>query len=135
MRRPSAVQSVASTIDALYRAKGFEFGVPAPLDLAGAVDELATLPLLFQPGSAWAYSMALDVLGRLEKEAFGQVRTRVPREAVVRVASPIRLEERYDMYRQNKRQVVADVTGEMEDAIRGMLQELSRESTPIQLDA
>jgi CubicO group peptidase (beta-lactamase class C family) len=46
--------------------------VPASLDLAGAVDELATLPLLFQPGSAWAYSMALDVLGRLVEVISGQ---------------------------------------------------------------
>jgi len=76
----------------------------------------------------------LEVLGRLEKELFGEVRQVVPREARVRIAPPIRLEERYDEYRKNKRGVVAAVTGEMEGAIRGMLQELSKESTPISLD-
>jgi CubicO group peptidase (beta-lactamase class C family) len=61
-----------SVVDALYRAKGFDYGPPAALDLAAAIDEVATLPLLFQPGSAWGYSMALDVLGRLVEVVAGQ---------------------------------------------------------------
>ncbi|HTE20346.1 MAG TPA: 1-acyl-sn-glycerol-3-phosphate acyltransferase [Armatimonadota bacterium] len=77
----------------------------------------------------------LDVMGRLEQEVFGEVRNRVPRQALVRIAPPIPLEERYDDYRKNKRAVVAAVTGDLETAIRGMLQELSRRSTPIALDA
>jgi 1-acyl-sn-glycerol-3-phosphate acyltransferase len=77
----------------------------------------------------------LEVLGRLESEVFGEVRHRVVREAVVRIAPPIRLEDRYDAYRKEKRQVVADVTREMEASIRDMLHELSREATPIALDA
>lgn len=76
----------------------------------------------------------LEVLGRLEKEVLGRVVHRVPREALVRIAPPIRLEERYAEYRKNKREVVAAVTREMEETIRGMLQELSRERTPITLD-
>jgi len=54
-----------SVVDSLYRARGFNFTGPPGLDLAASVDELATLPLLFQPGTAWGYSMAYDVLGRL----------------------------------------------------------------------
>jgi len=77
----------------------------------------------------------LEVLGRLEKEVLGEVRHRVPREALVRIAPPIRMEERYDAYRENKRQAVADVTREVEGSIRSMLQELSREATPISLEA
>lgn len=78
----------------------------------------------------------LDVLGRLEVEVFGEVRHRVPREAIVRVAPPIRLEERYEDYRANKRKVVAEVTQQMEDTIRQMLGELSKEaSTPLALEA
>jgi hypothetical protein len=77
----------------------------------------------------------LDVLGRLEKEIFGAVRHRVPREALVRIAPPIRLEERYTDYRKSKREVVNGVTREMEDTIREMLRELSRKSTPISLEA
>ncbi len=77
----------------------------------------------------------LEVLGRLEKEVFGEVRTRVPREAHVRIADPIRLEERYHDYRARKREVVAETTTEMEGRIRTMLTELSQESsTPISLD-
>lgn len=77
----------------------------------------------------------LDVLGRLEREVCGKVRHRVPRIAHVRIAPPIRLEHRLEEYRRNKRQVVTEVTREMESAIRSMLQELTAESTPIALDA
>ena len=77
----------------------------------------------------------LDVLGRLEKEVLGEVRHRVPREALVRIAPPIALETRYDEYRKEKRRVVAETTREVEATIRGLLQELSRESTPLALDA
>ena len=43
----------------------------------------------------------LDVLGRLEKEVLGEVRHRVPREALVRIAPPIGLETRYEDYRKD----------------------------------
>jgi len=55
----------AHPVDALYRKAGFEFGQPLDTDLAGVVDKLAELPLLFQPGTEWSYSMGLDVLGRV----------------------------------------------------------------------
>ena len=61
-----------SPVDALYRAAGFEWSVPAGLDLAGIVDRFATLPLLYQPGTAWGYSVATDVLGRLVEVVSGQ---------------------------------------------------------------
>lgn len=77
----------------------------------------------------------LDVLGRLEKEVLGAVRHNVPREAMVRIAEPIALGERYEAYRQNKRQTVAGVTLEIETRIREMLRELSRESTPIAMES
>jgi CubicO group peptidase (beta-lactamase class C family) len=51
-------------VDALYRAAGFEWSAPA-VDLAQACDVWAGLPLLFQPGSEWNYSVATDVLGRV----------------------------------------------------------------------
>ena len=40
-------------------------GRPDGLDLAGVCDRLAELPLLFQPGTEWNYSMGIDVLGRV----------------------------------------------------------------------
>jgi 1-acyl-sn-glycerol-3-phosphate acyltransferase len=77
----------------------------------------------------------LDVLGRLEKEVFGAVRHNVPREARLRIAPPIRLEERYADYRQSKRQMVSQVTAQLETTIREMLLQLSSEATPIAINA
>lgn len=77
----------------------------------------------------------VEVLGRLEKEVLGKVRHAVPREARVRIAPPIALEERYAEYRQNKRQVVADVTQQLEATIRDLLKQLAADDTPISMDA
>lgn len=42
------------------------------LDLAAMMEALGRLPLLFQPGSAWNYSVATDVVGRLVEVVSGQ---------------------------------------------------------------
>ena len=62
----------AHPVDALYRAAGFEWGVPPELDLAGVCDRLATLPLLFQPGAEWNYGMSTDVLGMVVESVTGE---------------------------------------------------------------
>jgi CubicO group peptidase (beta-lactamase class C family) len=62
----------AHAVDEIYRAKGFEFGAPRGLDLAGACEVWAQAPLLFQPGTEWNYSVATDVLGRVVEVASGQ---------------------------------------------------------------
>jgi CubicO group peptidase (beta-lactamase class C family) len=62
----------AHAVDEMYRAKGFEFGGPPGMDLAGACDVWASLPLLFEPGAEWNYSVATDVLGRVVEVASGQ---------------------------------------------------------------
>jgi len=49
-------------VDAQYRAAGFEWGTPRGLDLAQCCDVWAGLPLLFQPGAEWNYSVATDVV-------------------------------------------------------------------------
>ena len=59
-------------VDALYRAAGFEWSVPAGVDLATACETWAGFPLLFQPGTEWNYSVATDVLGRVVEVASGQ---------------------------------------------------------------
>ena len=59
-------------VDALYRAAGYELVPPEGVDLAGALRTFAGLPLLFQPGTAWCYSVATDVLGRLVEVVSGQ---------------------------------------------------------------
>ncbi|WIX84322.1 serine hydrolase domain-containing protein [Amycolatopsis sp. DG1A-15b] len=59
-------------VDAIYRAAGFEWGTPPGLDLAACTSQWASLPLLFQPGTEWNYSIATDVLGRLVEVVSGQ---------------------------------------------------------------
>jgi CubicO group peptidase (beta-lactamase class C family) len=59
-------------VDAVYRAAGFEWSVPAGMDLATACEAWAAFPLLFQPGTEWNYSVATDVLGRVVEVASGQ---------------------------------------------------------------
>ena len=59
-------------VDAMYRAAGFEWASPPGMDLAQACDTWAGLPLLFQPGSEWSYSVATDVLGRVIEVVSGQ---------------------------------------------------------------
>jgi CubicO group peptidase (beta-lactamase class C family) len=58
-------------VDALYRAAGFDVALPG-LTLAEACDGWASIPLLFQPGAEWNYSVATDVLGRVVEVASGQ---------------------------------------------------------------
>lgn len=60
-----------SAVDQLYRDHKINF--PGGLGtLAEQVDRLAALPLLAHPGSAWNYSVATDVLGRLVEVVSGQ---------------------------------------------------------------
>ncbi|MEW1776906.1 serine hydrolase domain-containing protein [Streptomyces sp. NPDC086777] len=61
----------AHPVDALYRESGFPGTSHPQWDLAESVARLARLPLLHQPGQAWNYSMATDVLGRLIEVASG----------------------------------------------------------------
>jgi CubicO group peptidase (beta-lactamase class C family) len=58
--------------DEIYRNAGYEFGTPKGLDLAGVAAGVAALPLAFNPGTEWLYSMATDILGRLVECWSGQ---------------------------------------------------------------
>ena len=58
-------------VDEMYRAAGFEWSSPEGLDLAACCERWASLPLLFEPGSEWNYSVASDVLGRVVEIASG----------------------------------------------------------------
>jgi CubicO group peptidase (beta-lactamase class C family) len=58
-------------VDGMYRTAGFDLGL-RPGTLEEACDIWAGLPLLFQPGSEWNYSVATDVLGRVVEVASGQ---------------------------------------------------------------
>ncbi|MFH8440400.1 serine hydrolase domain-containing protein [Streptomyces sp. NPDC018026] len=59
-------------VDALYRAAGVESSVRPGADLAETVDLYASLPLQFEPGTEWNYSVASNVLGRLVEVVSGQ---------------------------------------------------------------
>ncbi len=58
--------------DALYRAAGFEWGIPKGMDLEKACDTWAGLPLAFQPGTEWLYGVSTDVVGRIVEVVSGQ---------------------------------------------------------------
>lgn len=58
-------------VDRMYREAGFEFG-NGDRDLATSCDDWAKLPLLFDPGQRWNYSVSTDVLGRLVEVVSGQ---------------------------------------------------------------
>jgi CubicO group peptidase (beta-lactamase class C family) len=73
----------AHPVDARYRAGGFEWGTPAGVDLAGCCERWAGLPLLFQPGTEWNYSVATDVLGRVIEVVSGQPLDRFLAERVL----------------------------------------------------
>jgi CubicO group peptidase (beta-lactamase class C family) len=60
----------SSPVDLMYRQKGYEWGAP-DVDLAQACDDWAAIPLLFEPGSEWCYSVGTDVIGRLVEVVSG----------------------------------------------------------------
>jgi CubicO group peptidase (beta-lactamase class C family) len=62
----------AHPVDALYRQRGYEWTFPQGQDLAACCEEWAGLPLLFQPGTEWNYSVSTDVLGRVVEVLSGQ---------------------------------------------------------------
>lgn len=59
-----------SNVDAAYRKGGFErFDGP---DMATYVKTVAALPIEFEPGTAWNYSISTDILGALIEKISGQ---------------------------------------------------------------
>ncbi|MEU3979040.1 serine hydrolase domain-containing protein [Streptomyces sp. NPDC026672] len=58
-------------VDALYRAAGLESSVPPGADLAETMSVYASLPLQFEPGTQWNYSVASNVLGRVVEVVSG----------------------------------------------------------------
>eukprot|EP00658_Telonema_sp_P-2_P009894 TRINITY_DN13697_c0_g1_i3.p1 TRINITY_DN13697_c0_g1~~TRINITY_DN13697_c0_g1_i3.p1 ORF type:complete len:263 (-),score=56.65 TRINITY_DN13697_c0_g1_i3:28-816(-) len=59
-------------VDRLYRAPDSELTDLKSGSLAEFCDQLAQLPLLFEPGSAWHYGYNTDVVGRLIEVISGQ---------------------------------------------------------------
>ncbi|UUU26167.1 serine hydrolase domain-containing protein [Streptomyces sp. DSM 40750] len=59
-------------VDALYRDAGLEHSVRPGANLAQTCAEYASLPLQFEPGSQWNYSVSTNVLGRIIEVVSGQ---------------------------------------------------------------
>ena len=55
---------MAHAVDEMYRRAGFDW-TKSPGDLENQCNVLASLPLLFDPGTEWNYSYSTDVVGRL----------------------------------------------------------------------
>jgi CubicO group peptidase (beta-lactamase class C family) len=76
--------------DAMYRAAGFEWAVPEGFDLEAACAGWAKLPLMFDPGTSWNYSVATDVLGRLVEVWSGTTLDRFFQE---RILGPLQMSD------------------------------------------
>ncbi|MFE5212886.1 serine hydrolase domain-containing protein [Streptomyces sp. NPDC056600] len=78
----------AHPVDALYREAGLHASVLPGADLARTCDAYARLPLQFDPGSGWNYSVATNVLGRVIEVVSGR-----PLDEFVgeRVLGPLRM--------------------------------------------
>lgn len=74
-----------SVVDGLYRRRRLSTAA-WPGTLADYVDALGELPLLFDPGSRWNYSVATDVVGRLVEVISGQS---LPEALAERVLQPL----------------------------------------------
>ena len=59
-----------SNIDAAYRKAGFERFDGGPIQ--SFVESVAALPLEFDPGTAWNYSVSTDILGAVVEQLSGQ---------------------------------------------------------------
>lgn len=78
----------STPVDAAYRAKdGVDFQT-ADTSLKQVVERLATIPLIAQPGKAWNYSVATDVLGYLVEVISGQPFEKYLKEKVI---DPLRM--------------------------------------------
>ncbi len=62
----------SSVLDEMYKLAGADPLVDASADLTTMCQRWASLPLLFEPGTAWNYSVATDVLGRLVEVLTGE---------------------------------------------------------------
>jgi CubicO group peptidase (beta-lactamase class C family) len=56
---------MSSTVDAIYRANGDNMDALTTSTSEESCRRWASMPLLFQPGTKWGYSVATDVLGRI----------------------------------------------------------------------
>ena len=73
----------SSAVDEMYRLAGSDFAQPPHMDLTALCDLWSTMPLLFEPGTSWNYSVATDVLGRVCEVLTGQSLDQLFRERIL----------------------------------------------------
>ena len=73
----------SSVLDDIYAKAGADPLADTSLDLAAMCARWASLPLLFEPGTAWNYSVATDVLGRLIEVLTGSTLDQAFQETVL----------------------------------------------------
>jgi CubicO group peptidase (beta-lactamase class C family) len=72
-----------------YRRAGVSDGLDdSPVSLAENLRRMASVPLLFAPGSGWHYSLGIDVLGRVVEKATGKPLPEAMRELVLQPLAP-----------------------------------------------
>ncbi len=73
----------SSVLDTMYSLAGADPLVDPSVDLATMCERWAALPLMFEPGTAWNYSVATDVLGRVLEVLTGKPLDQVFAERVL----------------------------------------------------
>ena len=68
----------------------------------------------------------LEVITRIEREVFGDSKPRGPRIAFMRFGTPKNLLERYETYKQDKKQTVQDITLELETEVQALISDMSQ---------
>lgn len=77
--------------DGPYHRAGVSDGLAEPgLSMREELARLASVPLLYAPGSAWGYSLGLDVLGEIMRRATG---TSLPALVEELVTTPLRMSD------------------------------------------
>lgn len=74
----------------------------------------------------------LDIVGLLERETFGKRRFWGQRKAVIKVGSPVNLNDFASQYRASKKDAFLAISRALEAKVRNMLQELSQRSELLQ---
>lgn len=72
----------------------------------------------------------LEVITRIEREVFGDSKPKGSRIALMRFGTPKNLLDRYETYKQDKKQTVQDITIELETEVQALISDMSQ--PPIQ---
>ncbi|MEU1408719.1 serine hydrolase domain-containing protein [Streptomyces sp. NPDC005728] len=99
-------------VDALYREAGLESSVPPGANLAETMEVYARLPLQFEPGTQWNYSVASNVLGRVVEVVSGRPLDEYVTERILR---PLGMTDAGFHITPEQAERLAELYGETED--------------------